>query len=398
MIILKGSPNGPNAAAKPMDADAVDLRCVFLLHGYTWLKRSHVTKRVEILCKNHLESRMEKDCLVILKGENSNQVQSRRRCSLHKMKESWSAARPISAPWMSRVLPPSLLSMASSGWPETIHSKLTRHFSTRPNNQNCAEVLQQQLYHTTHYICNHDRLISWQCSNDSMPILPAYSQLRPHVYPWTASFQVSSTRFGSFPSLCLATKRTTAPRTALLVSNAASELCTSLARASWTYGEGAWSPEQRSLWLQGTGKRSNSNLNVSWIRMYTFRTYNELTLYIYIYTNPHCSLRSFSAPLELSAKWNRLLHPMTKTTKVQCHGEVGGWTKGCIRQPCVWRVYQWKPTRYTLTHTAACALFQLPWSYLQNETASSIQWQKPLRSNVTHHPCAPLWQSRVEAA
>ena len=122
------------------------------------------------------------------------------------------------------------------------------------------------------------------------------------------------------------------------------------------------------------------------------------TYYIYIYTNPHCSLRSFSAPLELSAKWNRLLHPMTKTTKVQCHGEVGGWTKGCIRQPCVWRVYHWKPTGYTLTHTAACALFQLPWSYLQDETASSIQWQKPLRSNVTHHPCAPLWQSRVEAA
>lgn len=139
----------------------------------------------------------------------------------------------------------------------------------------------------TYYICNHDRLISWRCSNDTMPILPANSQLRPHVYSWTAtvrskgqqnqaSFQLSSARF---PSLCLATKRRTAPRTPLLISIAASELCTSLALASWTYGEGTSSPEQRSLRLQGTGKRSNSNLNVSWIRTYTFRIYNELTSY-----------------------------------------------------------------------------------------------------------------------
>ena len=71
-----------------MDADAVDLRCVFgymATHGY----KGHTSQKgVEILCKNHLESRMEKDCLVILKGENSNQVQSRQRCSLYKMKES----------------------------------------------------------------------------------------------------------------------------------------------------------------------------------------------------------------------------------------------------------------------------------------------------------------------
>lgn len=85
---------------------------------YTWLHWSARSQKwVETLSRvrwNHLESRMEKDCPV-LKGENSNQLQFMRHCSLHKMKEFWSAARPISVPWMSRVLSPSLLSMASFG-------------------------------------------------------------------------------------------------------------------------------------------------------------------------------------------------------------------------------------------------------------------------------------------
>ena len=113
-------------------------------------------------------------------------------------------------------------------------------------------------------------------------VLPAHTacvSLDRHIEKQrVAKSSFISTLFGSFPSLCLATKRTTAPRIPLQVSIAAGDRCTSLARALW---KKSWylSPEQRSLWLQGTGKRSNSNLNVSWIRLHTFGRYNESTLY-----------------------------------------------------------------------------------------------------------------------
>ena len=125
-------------------------------------------------------------------------------------------------------------------------------------------------HHTTYlYVSLHMQpwsidfltVFKWQHAHLAY-VLPAHTacvSLDRHIEKQrVAKSSFISTLFGSFPSLCLATKRTTAPRIPLLVSIAASDRCTSLARALW---KKSWylSPEQRSLWLQGTGKRSNSN-------------------------------------------------------------------------------------------------------------------------------------------